>query len=232
MAAMRLHARSSLAVVDAGGAAVGVITRTDLLRRDPRDPSPQLAPDRPVRDAMSSPVLTVEEDEDLGDAARRMIDHRVHRLFASKGNELSGVLGTLEIMRAVSQAHIDRPMAEIMRTPVITVRATETIAVAADRLREANISGLVVVDDEWPVGLFTQREALEAAALPATARVEDAMSPALLCLQVETPLHRAAAQAAATRSRRILAVENRRIRGIITGLDFARLVAGPMERAG
>src|SRR5690606_14931600 len=98
---------------------------------------------RPVREAMSSPVLTVGEDEDLAEAARRMIERRVHRLFAADRGELAGVMGTLELMRAVSDARIRRPIAEIMHEPVITVRAEQTIAVATERLARAQVSGLV-----------------------------------------------------------------------------------------
>jgi hypothetical protein len=48
------------------------------------------------------------------------------------------------------------------------------------------------------------------------------MDAAMLALEVDTPLHRAAAQAEAMRVRRIIAVKGRRLEGILTGLDFAR----------
>ncbi|MND08076.1 hypothetical protein D3C83_304660 [compost metagenome] len=48
------------------------------------------------------------------------------------------------------------------------------------------------------------------------------MSPAMLCLALDTPLHRAAAQAAATTARRVIVTEKRQMVGILTGLDFAR----------
>lgn len=225
-AAMRLHGRSSLAVVDDHGQAVGVVTRTDLLRVARADGALVAPSDRTVREAMSSPVITVQPDEDLAAAARRMVERRVHRLFSLNEGAPDGVIGTLELMRAVAGARVGGAIATLMRAPVITVSVDEPIARAVEHLAEAAVSGLVVVDDDWPVGLFTQREALEAADLSPAAPVEEAMSPALLCLDVGTPVHRAAAQASATRGRRILAVEGRRVRGILTGLDFARLVAG------
>ena len=48
------------------------------------------------------------------------------------------------------------------------------------------------------------------------------MSYAMLCLNVRTPLFRAAAQAYETRARRILVIDDRRVMGVVTGLDFAR----------
>jgi hypothetical protein len=44
----------------------------------------------------------------------------------------------------------------------------------------------------------------------------------MLCLDQDTPLHRAAAQAASMDVRRVIAVRDRRLRGILTGIDFAR----------
>ena len=52
------------------------------------------------------------------------------------------------------------------------------------------------------------------------------MSHALLCLHRTTPLHRAAAQAAVTRARRVLVIDDREAVGVVTGLDFARLARG------
>jgi hypothetical protein len=51
------------------------------------------------------------------------------------------------------------------------------------------------------------------------------MSCALLCLPLKLPLFRAAAFALQTRARRILAVESREMRGIVSGLDMARAIA-------
>ena len=52
------------------------------------------------------------------------------------------------------------------------------------------------------------------------------MSYAMLCLRASTPLYRAAAHAHATRARRVLVSENRRVTGVLTGIDFARAIAG------
>jgi CBS domain-containing protein len=84
------------------------------------------------------------------------------------------------------------------------------------------VSGLAVLDDGWPVGVFTQEEALEARDQPRDTPVETAMNPAMLALEAETPLHRAAAQAEALRVRRIIVVRGTRLEGILSGLDFAR----------
>ena len=89
----------------------------------------------------------------------------------------------------------------------------------------AHVSGLVVVDDGWPVGLFTQREALHVKDLPRDTPVEAAMSSALLCLSPNVRVFRAAQQAATLGVRRIIAVDDSKPVGILSGLDFARVAA-------
>ena len=223
---------SSVAVVDEGRLA-GVVTRTDLLRegtmetgRRPRDRLLEL-PSRPVSEVMTSPVATVSPTTSVREAGARMAKERIHRLFVvSDEGALVGVLSTKDVMRCVGEQNVRQPITTFMSTPVFTVRAEEPIALATERLDKARVSGLVVVENGWPVGVFTQRESLVSAALDRATAVEEVMSPALLCMHVDTPTHRAAAQAAATTVRRVIAIEDREMRGILTGLDFARVVAG------
>jgi CBS domain-containing protein len=108
---------------------------------------------------------------------------------------------------------------------VLTVSATQGVGAAADLLQESRVRGLVVEDAEWPVGVFTQTEALAASKLDPTTPVEEVMSCALLCLPLKLPLFRAAAFALQTRARTILAVASRDLHGIVSGLDMARAVA-------
>lgn len=73
---------TGLPVVDASGQAVGVISQTDLLREviDDRHGA-QSWRYRKVRDAMTSPALTIGEGASAEVARRKMESHRVHRLL-------------------------------------------------------------------------------------------------------------------------------------------------------
>ncbi len=225
------RALSCLAVVDANGRPVGVISRTDLLRlgrlreaRGRRMPLLEFPP-QSVADVMHRGVISVSPDAPVREAAARMVRDHIHRVFVGTSTHLEGVFSTKDVMRAIEVSRIAKPISDFMSTPVITVTMLETIATATDRLSSANVAGLVVVDEEEkPVGVFTQLEALQARNLSAATPVEDAMSFAMLCLDVHTPLHRAAAYAVDTRVRRIIAVEHRKVWGLLTGIDFARAV--------
>ena len=82
----------------------------------------------------------------------------------------------------------------------------------------------MVVEDGWPVGAFTQADALGAREAPPDDRVDSWMDPRVICLPMATPVFRAAEQALATRARRVIAVDADGMRGILTGTDFARIV--------
>ncbi len=59
-------------------------------------------------------------------------------------------------------------------------------------------------------------------AMPLSLYMSQPITTAMLCIDVRTPLYRAAGQALATRARRVLAVKDRKVQGILTGIDFAR----------
>jgi CBS domain-containing protein len=226
--ALVAHRISSLAVVDDAQQLVGVVSRTDLIHvgriEAGRQPASSVLtlPERPVSEVMTVSVATVATSDSIRSASKKMLDGHVHRLFVVNGNRLVGVLSTKDVMAAVSHEKVRSPISKFMSHPVFTIRTTEPLALGVDRLERAHVSGVVVVDEGWPVGVFTQSESMRSASLPRSTPIEDVMSPAMLCLNVDTLVHRAAAQAAATRARRVIAIRDRTMCGILTGLDFAR----------
>lgn len=231
------HGVSCVAVTE-DDRAVGVLSRTDLLRagrfesraraeRTGRAPALLTFPGgRRVADVMKREIVTLPLTAAVSAAARLMIQRRIHRVFVVDGAALAGVLSTKDVLLAIRERRITVPIAEAMSAPVFTIPLTAPISLAADRLDKAHVSGLCVVDEsEWPVGTLTQAEIMGARDLPANTPIEEVMSYAMLCLDVRTPLYRAAGYAHATRARRVLAVEGRQLKGVMTGLDFARVAA-------
>ncbi|MEX2528837.1 MAG: CBS domain-containing protein [Gemmatimonadota bacterium] len=224
---------SSLPVVDEKGRPVGVISRTDLLRvgRKEAGSLPRSAtltlPDRAVSEAMTDGIRTVDRKDTLERACQIMVKERLHRVYVTEGEALVGVVSPRDVLVAIREKKINRPVRDIMSSPVFTIRADEPISLAVERLEKARVTGLVVVEgnDPWPVGLFTQREALEAADVARHTSVEEVMSSAFLALEPDTRLYRAAAQAAALGARRVVVSDGHGIQGIVTGLDFCRLAS-------
>lgn len=225
---------SSVPVVDAGGAAIGIVSLTDLLRAAKlhmERPGAALSialPSARAQDVMVTDLVQVNDDAPLHDVAERMIERRVHRVLVTHAGKLAGICSTRDLMQAVRASHLVTPLKEVMSSPAQTIDIGESADQAIDALARAEVRGLVVTDGSWPVGVFTQLEALKARALPDAFRartpVEALMSYETICLDVSTPVYRVAAQAMALRVRRILAVEHRMLRGVVTGWDLARVL--------
>jgi len=219
---------SSLGVVAADGQLEGVISRSDLIRVGRRQAGSHgkaallTLPDKKIERRMSKELFCVDPEDPVAKAAALMVEHRAHRIFAAEDGHPVGVLSIKDVMCAIRDKRLVQPIEQFMSSPVFSVRCSEPISLATERLGRARVSGLVVVEDDCPVGLFTEREALEARDEPRDLPVEQAMSAAMLALDVDTPLHRAAAQAAALDVRRVVAVKGTRMLGVLAGLDFVR----------
>lgn len=224
------HRVSALLVQDGADPIAAVLSRADLLRVGRVDLDPQrgglrlLVPSQLVRDAATPSVVTVSpEGTSVREAARAMLAHGVHRVFVATPQHAYGVLSTRDVMRALVDARASTSMAELMTSPVRTIAATVTIEQAVSALRDAQVVGIVVTDAAgWPVGMFTQEQAVESAGYFSIDPVERAMSHRFIVANAPGAAHHVAARAIATRARHAIVMEQRSIVGIVSGLDFAR----------
>lgn len=227
---------SCLAVLGKDGHPAGVVSRSDLLRVARAmvfatgSPTALLLPSMCVGDIMTPRFFSVPATANLQDAASELCEKRIHRVFVLDGGHPVGVLSTKDLMRAVMDQKVSTPIDQLMTTPVVTVEASTFLTDAVATLSRARISGVVVLECGTPVGIFTQEEALAARDRPGKTPVDESMSQALLCLPASTPVFRAAGFTISTRARRVLAIDQHHIKGILTGLDFARCVLPPGPR--
>jgi CBS domain-containing protein len=98
---------SALPVVDETGGLIGVISLTDILaleeeRGDAATTRATLLERTAVRDVMTPEPVTITPDEEIREAARRMLDADVHRLMVVAEGRMVGVISITDIIRAVS----------------------------------------------------------------------------------------------------------------------------------
>lgn len=222
---------SAVPVVAADGRPVGVLSETDLLRVGRMQPMSLAGvqalelPSEPAGEHMHAGITTVTEETLVTEAARLLAEKHIHRVYVTKGERLTGVFSTEEVLVAVRERRVGAPIVEEMTKPVHTLFMHAPLSEAAARLDHAGVSGLAVVDEHGqPIGMFTKTEALKARDLPAETHVEDVMSYSILYQNSRTPLYRAAAHAYETGTRRVLVMEDRKLAGVLTGLDFARVL--------
>jgi CBS domain-containing protein len=85
-------------IVVSSGRPVGIITEANILRRivEPRmDPETVWA-----KDIMSSPLISIEPNMVLEEAAKIMVSRKIKRLPVMEGDKLVGLLSSTDIVRA------------------------------------------------------------------------------------------------------------------------------------
>lgn len=87
-------------VVVSDGEIVGILTESDVVRVVATGQPPAQVP---VREAMSSPVITVGPEESLEAAATRLRDNRIKKLPVVEDNDLVGMVTVTDLARYMPQ---------------------------------------------------------------------------------------------------------------------------------
>jgi CBS domain-containing protein len=167
----------ALPVVTSPGRLVGIVTTSDFLRALQRcacwpGSEPPGAAD--ARACMTAPVLTTTPEEDLDQAAERLLESSVRHLPVVRGAELVGMLSDRDVRRGLARlAREDRlaqaarncavpraRVAEVMSEPCLSVAPETQVHALVHTLLEARISALPVVEDGKLVGIVTDTDLL------------------------------------------------------------------------
>ena len=115
---MRDHAVGSVVICDPAGAPAAIVTDRDLTVRGLAE---RRAPDEPVAEHASRPLVAGEPAMGLEEAAALMVQHRVRRLPVIDGGELVGIVtlddiavrtGNLEVAQRMTQDVIEGALPE------------------------------------------------------------------------------------------------------------------------
>jgi CBS domain-containing protein len=121
---------SGAPVCDEEGTVLGVVSEADLLRKveglSPEvggrlawvlrrldDEIPKITA-RTAAEAMTSPALAVRPTQQISEAARLMVDHRINRLPVVSGGKLVGIISRADVLRAFERndAELEREIRE------------------------------------------------------------------------------------------------------------------------
>jgi len=108
-------------VVMEGVVAKGIVTERDLVRRVIAQKKPL---ETKISEIMSNPLITIEEDASLREAARKMVKYKIRRLPVVKDDVLVGILAASDFSRHVGK----RTFSEVM------LAAMSRYPLAADKL--------------------------------------------------------------------------------------------------
>jgi CBS domain-containing protein len=100
-----------------------------------------------VREAMNRPVVTVSPDVGLGRLAALLAEHHVGAVPVVDGDgRASGIVTGTDVARGSSEAGAITA-ADVMSSPVVTVRAGAVVGEALREMRRAGVGRLPVLDD-------------------------------------------------------------------------------------
>ena len=99
-----------LVVMD-GVVAKGIVTERDLVRRVMAQKKPL---ETKVFEVMSDPLITIEDEASLRDAARKMVKYKIRRLPVTNKNVLVGIIATSDFARHLSKKSFSEVMLAAM----------------------------------------------------------------------------------------------------------------------
>jgi signal-transduction protein with cAMP-binding, CBS, and nucleotidyltransferase domain len=100
------------------GELVGIVTDRDIITRVVSKGLD--ATKTKVGEVMSSPLMTIEEDASVDEAAKKMAEHNVRRLVVERNHQKTGVIAESDIIRVDPELHFlirERSKLEARTTP-------------------------------------------------------------------------------------------------------------------
>lgn len=239
-----------LVVVGKSGKLQGIITRRDLVRFLSSDKSARPLDTIMVREAMSTPVITLRPTDKLVDAARMMKRKGISSIVVTdNGTEILGIVTKTDLCFHFSLFTSEEKVREYMTRKVFTARPTHSIFFVTSLLARQGISRVPVVDDRLQ-GMITlsdivksapvmrpetvpskESQRIKEAILAPTAKLtamtaSDVMTPHPVTVTADDLLSRAAELMIEHGISGLLVLDPKgRVRGIITKTDVVRAIA-------
>jgi len=174
---MVIYGAGIIPVLERDGRVIGVITEHDLVKYLSGLASIGVK----IREVMSSPVITVNEDASLKEAMETMVRYGFRRTpVVSSDGAVVGLITAVDVVRGFgSHKLIERavggdirevlsiPVADLMVRDVAVVREEDDLVEAVNTMLSRNISSVLVVDEEGVLrGIVTERDVLYAILAP------------------------------------------------------------------
>ncbi|MCE5214844.1 MAG: CBS domain-containing protein [Methanobacterium sp.] len=118
-----------------------------------------------IKEAMNRGVITVNPSTAPLEAFKKMYKEGIRRLFVidDDGNPIGVVsyydlIGIMGSIKPSKEEKSSLKIADIMSEDIMTVSASDNIEDAANLMVRADISGLLVIEDEKPIGVITKTD--------------------------------------------------------------------------
>jgi hypothetical protein len=116
-------------------------------------------PKQPVKNYMSSPLLTLEMQTTFRDALRLFTEHHIHGAPIVEGGTLRGIVSLTDIAKGLTRGmDLESSVALVMITDVVFAESTTRLYEVVKQFKERQIGRLIVVEGSVPVGILTQSD--------------------------------------------------------------------------
>ncbi|MFQ3284096.1 CBS domain-containing protein [Natronomonas sp.] len=111
--------------------------------------------DKGVEELMSSPVESVPDGTTMTDAAQILSKKSIGSLIIGD-DRILGIVTESDVVAAVGEGlSPETPVSELMSDPVVTVRRSESVRTAAERMGHNGVKKLPVVKNGQAIGIIT-----------------------------------------------------------------------------
>jgi predicted transcriptional regulator len=205
----RVHA---IFVLDDDGQPNGVVSDTDLITGESAGGGDGGLPamrDVTARQLMTAPVLTIDADVDVTDAAARLAEAHVGRFLVIDDGRPAGVLSVSDVVAFIAGSPRPRKtLVQVMSHAIVVSQPDVSIAAAARAMTERRSRSIVVVDVAGrPVGVVTGHDLLRVLGDDRALTVADVMSDEILGIAPDASLREAAERMLRHRVHRLVVVD-------------------------
>ncbi|MBS7642999.1 CBS domain-containing protein [Candidatus Bathyarchaeota archaeon] len=154
---MLKHIISRLVVVGKDGKPLGIVTQKDVVRFLLSDTSKRGIDEIPTEEVMSKALITVQPSASILNIAKTMLEKKISSIVVvDKSGVVAGIATKADICSYYADKHVGRyKVREFMTRKPITINPSQSIFLAASLMSEHNITRVIVVDKEKPVGILT-----------------------------------------------------------------------------
>jgi diguanylate cyclase (GGDEF)-like protein/PAS domain S-box-containing protein len=214
----------SCVVIAEGKKPVGILTERDIVQIMDNNIDIDITK---LTSVMKSPVIAVSEETEIPKAANLMVTKSLRRLVVVDGeHNITGIITQTDIIRNVSiDSFISfKKVEQIMNRKIISVSRKDQLSKAVELMVENEISCVLVIEDNKPAGVVTERDITKAIAENRVSKnVEEVMTSSVITVHKDVNIYDAKRLMEENNVRRLVIVDSGdNVIGIITQTDIIK----------
>lgn len=113
-----------------------------------------------VGEHMSSPIISVDAEESVVNAAKVLAENGIYCTLVQKNGKFVGIFTLDHVAKAVAEGKLNAKVEEVMRPKLVMVEKDTKIGEALRLMRDEKVRILLVTDKGEPVGVITDQKIL------------------------------------------------------------------------